>query len=111
MSRKLTPIVRLNGAPRAEAWIRRGKEDRKATIPKADIFTARLTVDVTPELRGRIKVADWLKMAENRTAKSAARDSAMANYSFGWRWTAGDCCSTCVSSCARRCLPSALCGS
>jgi len=57
MSRKLTPIVRLNGAPRAEAWIRRGKEDREATIPKADIFTARLTIDVTSELRGRIKVA------------------------------------------------------
>ncbi len=24
---------------------------------KADLFTARLTIDVTPELRGRIKVA------------------------------------------------------
>jgi len=36
---------------------------------------------------GRIKVAAWLKMVENRTAKSAARDSAMANYSFGWLWT------------------------
>ena len=57
MSRKLTPIVRLNGAPRIEAWIRRGTEDRKATVPRADIFTARLTIDVTPELRGRIKVA------------------------------------------------------
>jgi hypothetical protein len=36
---------------------------------------------------GRIKVADWLKMIENRTAKSADPDSAMANYSFGWLWT------------------------
>ena len=36
---------------------------------------------------GRIKVADWLKSIENRTAKSADPDSAMANYSFGWLWT------------------------
>jgi hypothetical protein len=36
---------------------------------------------------GRIKVADWLKMIENQTAKSADHDSAMANYSFGWLWT------------------------
>jgi hypothetical protein len=36
---------------------------------------------------GRIKVADWLKMAENRTAKSAGPNRAMANYSFGWLWT------------------------
>jgi hypothetical protein len=36
---------------------------------------------------GRIKVADWLKMIENRTAKSADHNSGMANYSFGWLWT------------------------
>jgi hypothetical protein len=36
---------------------------------------------------GRVKVADWLKMLENRTAKSAEHSSAMANYSFGWLWT------------------------
>jgi len=36
---------------------------------------------------GRIKVADWLKTMENRTAKSADPDSALANYSFGWLWT------------------------
>ncbi|WP_027580039.1 hypothetical protein [Bradyrhizobium sp. Ai1a-2] len=33
---------------------------------------------------GRAKVADWLKMLENRTARS---DGAMANYSFDWLWT------------------------
>jgi hypothetical protein len=33
---------------------------------------------------GRAKVADWLKMMENRTAKS---DGAMASYSFDWMWT------------------------
>src|SRR6185503_17862367 len=36
---------------------------------------------------GRIKVVDWLKMMENRTAKSAEPDSPMATYSFGWLWT------------------------
>jgi hypothetical protein len=34
--------------------VRRG--DGPAT-PKADLYTARLTVDVTPELRGRIRIA------------------------------------------------------
>jgi hypothetical protein len=33
---------------------------------------------------GRAKVADWLKMMENRTAKS---DGAMASYCFDWMWT------------------------
>jgi hypothetical protein len=36
---------------------------------------------------GRIKVIEWLKMMENRTAKSADPNSPMANYSFGWLWT------------------------
>jgi hypothetical protein len=36
---------------------------------------------------GRIKVVEWLKMIENRTAKSADPNSPTANYSFGWLWT------------------------
>ena len=36
---------------------------------------------------GRNKVADWLKMMENRTAKFADAGSPMASYSFGWLWT------------------------
>lgn len=36
---------------------------------------------------GRSKVVEWLKMMENRTARSADRDSPMANYSFAWLWT------------------------
>lgn len=36
---------------------------------------------------GRIKVVDWLKMMENRTAKSADPGTPMANYNFGWLWT------------------------
>ena len=40
----------------AENWIRAA--DAPATRARsADGFTARLTIDVTPELRGRIKVA------------------------------------------------------
>ncbi|MBF5094210.1 chromosome partitioning protein ParB [Azospirillum sp. INR13] len=39
------------GAP--DAWVRRGE----GTPSKAELYTARLTVDVTPELRGRIKIA------------------------------------------------------
>lgn len=38
----------------AERWVR--ATEPAATSPSADIFTARLTVDITPELRGRIKV-------------------------------------------------------
>jgi hypothetical protein len=36
---------------------------------------------------GRLKVADWLKMMENSTAKSADHNSALAIYDFGWLWT------------------------
>ena len=40
----------------ADSWVR--SPDR-ATIPMpvADLYTARLTVDITPTLRGRIKIA------------------------------------------------------
>jgi hypothetical protein len=36
---------------------------------------------------GRIKVAEWLKMMEDRTAKSGDHNSAMASYDFSWLWT------------------------
>ena len=40
----------------AESWIK--APDMPAGAPtKVDVFTARLTIDVTPGLRGRIKVA------------------------------------------------------
>ena len=38
-----------------ESWVR--APDRSADRGPADEFTARLTIDVTPALRGRIKVA------------------------------------------------------
>jgi hypothetical protein len=39
-----------------DAWVRT-PEPTALPDGKGDIFTARLTIDVTPELRGRIKVA------------------------------------------------------
>jgi hypothetical protein len=35
---------------------------------------------------GRIKVAGWLKMMENTTAKAADHNSALAIYDCGWLW-------------------------
>lgn len=40
-----------------DTWIRAPERTVSKNGAKADQFTARLTVDVTPELRGRIKVA------------------------------------------------------
>ena len=40
--------------PQAEAWIRQGDG---SDINKGDIYSARLTLDVTPALRARIKVS------------------------------------------------------
>jgi hypothetical protein len=42
---------------------------------------------VNERLSGRIKVAEWLKMMENRTAKPADPNSPMASYRFGLLWT------------------------
>ena len=39
-----------------DAWVRTPQPPSNNGV-KADLFTARLTIDVTPELRGRIKVA------------------------------------------------------
>jgi hypothetical protein len=36
--------------------------------------------------RGRIKVAGWLKMMENTTAKAADHNAALAIYDFRWLW-------------------------
>jgi hypothetical protein len=39
-----------------DTWVRT-PDPRPNNGARADLFTARLTIDVTPELRGRIKVA------------------------------------------------------
>ena len=40
----------------AESWIRSPDPSSSASVA-ADLYTARLTVDITPALRGRIKIA------------------------------------------------------
>lgn len=40
--------------PHAEAWIRQGDG---VDLHKGDLYTARLTLDITPALRARIKVS------------------------------------------------------
>ena len=40
--------------PHAEAWIRQGDT---SDIQKGDLYTVRLTLDVTPAMRARIKVS------------------------------------------------------
>jgi len=40
--------------PQAEAWIRQCNAD---ALQKGDLYTARLTLDITPALRARIKVS------------------------------------------------------
>lgn len=40
--------------PHAEAWIRQGDG---AGLQKGDLYSARLTLDITPALRARIKVS------------------------------------------------------
>lgn len=53
-AQRRAPIGRKPAADPASTWVRQADEPE---IPaKASIYTARLTIDVTPALRGRIKV-------------------------------------------------------
>lgn len=49
-----TAIGRRPGADPASTWVR--QKDASEAPARASIYTARLTIDVTPALRGRIKV-------------------------------------------------------
>lgn len=44
--------------PHAEAWVREG--DGRA-LQKGDLYTARLTLDITPAMRARIKVSAFTR--------------------------------------------------
>ena len=59
MSNKRIPIGnRPVTDPTAETWVRQGDGAANgSTTSRADMYSARLTIDVTPALRGRIKVA------------------------------------------------------
>ncbi|WP_418147037.1 chromosome partitioning protein ParB [Variovorax paradoxus] len=48
------PIGRKPATDPASAWVRR--TDTPDAPTKTSVYTARLTIDVTPALRGRIKV-------------------------------------------------------
>lgn len=54
--------------PHAEAWIRQGDAD---ALNKGDLYTARLTLDVTPALRARIKISAF---AQGVTVADLLRD-------------------------------------
>lgn len=51
---KRSAIGRKPAADPASTWVRQA--DSTEIAAKASIYTARLTIDVTPALRGRIKV-------------------------------------------------------
>lgn len=51
---KRAPIGRKPAGDPASIWVRQA--DAPEAAAKASIYTARLTIDVTPALRGRIKV-------------------------------------------------------
>jgi len=51
---KRSAIGRKPAADPASTWVR--QSDAQEIAAKASIYTARLTIDVTPALRGRIKV-------------------------------------------------------
>lgn len=52
--RRIAIGARPPANPHAEAWVRQGDADG---LRKGDLYTARLTLDITPALRARIKVS------------------------------------------------------
>ena len=67
------PSADPSAVPSREAWVRQGEA---APLPpaepvKADIYTARMTLDVTPAMRARIKVAAF---KQGRTVTDVLRE-------------------------------------
>ena len=57
-AKRVTISARPSTEPRAEAWVQERPDGRaSSTAIKSVLYTARLTIDVTPEMRARIKVA------------------------------------------------------
>ena len=72
-SRRMPFGQRPSADPSLEAWVRQGEA---APLPfaepvKAEIYTARMTLDVTPEMRARIKVAAF---KQGRTVTDVLRE-------------------------------------
>lgn len=58
MPKRVTIGARPGAQAAAEDWVLSGASEPGAQLPaKATVFTARLTLDVTPQLRGRLKVS------------------------------------------------------
>lgn len=55
-SKRISIAGRPTIDPAAHAWVREGAGGNVDALPKAEVYTARLSVDVNAELRGRIKV-------------------------------------------------------
>lgn len=72
------PIGRRPGADPASTWVRQA--DMPETPAKASVYTARLTIDVTPALRGRIKVVAFRR---NLTAADMLRELLEREYPEG----------------------------
>ena len=57
----MTKRTSIGSRPAADAridgWLRGRDASPSSALPHAAVYTARLTLDVTPQLRGRIKVA------------------------------------------------------
>ena len=67
-SKRVAIGARPPANPHADAWVHQGDG---ADIGKTDLYTARLTIDVTPALRARIKVAAF---TQNITVAEMLRD-------------------------------------
>ena len=52
---KRSPIGRRPAVDPESNWVRQA--DSPQPVAKSDVYTARLTLDITPALRGRIKMA------------------------------------------------------
>ena len=62
MSRRDSRPAAFAARPRdPDAWVRAPEPSAALASGKGEVFTARLTVDVTPALRGRIKVAAFTR--------------------------------------------------
>lgn len=72
MSRRMPFGLRPSADPSLEAWVRQDAPALPVSDPvKADIYTARMTLDVTPEMRARIKVAAF---KQGRTVTDLLRE-------------------------------------
>lgn len=75
---KRAPIGRKPATDPASTWVRQA--DAPEPAAKASIYTARLTIDVTPALRGRIKV---IAFERGVTAAEMLRELLEREYSGG----------------------------